>query len=207
VALIIQNGGLKFLHDLEFLSDKLLKVNPPLFHNIDPTTLPPKETTTTLKNARTDLIFESASKRKESCKSYPEFGFEQNEIDFVKAAVHVLYLLAKATAPEFDPCMEDMEVLERSKSKTGKRQITFQNSAVLVRNVMRITKGPGGRRMIRRSSSAGYVWAGQITRRNLFFRKWTCCSFRKLQRPSTKLQVPLRIPCVKLSEHHKLTPS
>jgi len=157
VALIIQNGGLKFLQDLEFLSDKLLKVNPPLFHNIDPTTLPPRETTTTLKNARKDLIFESASKRKDSCKSYPEFGFEQNEIDFVKAAVHVLYMFAKSTTPEFDPCMEDMEVLERSKAKTGKRQITFQNSAVLVRNVMRITTGPGGRRMIRRSSSAGYV--------------------------------------------------
>ena len=158
VALIIQNGGLKFLHDLNFLSEKLLKVNPPLFHNIDPTTLPPKEVTTTLKNARTDLIFESTNKRKESCKSYPEFGFEQNEIDFVKAAVHVLCLLAKATAPEFDPCMEDMEVLENgSKSKTGKRQITFQKSAVLVRNVMRITTGAGGRKMIRRSSSARYV--------------------------------------------------
>lgn len=157
MALIIQNGGLKFLHDLKFLSEKLLNVNPPLFHNIDPTTLPPKEITTTLKNARTDLIFESASKRKESCKSYPEFGFEQNEIDFVKAAVHLLCLLAKATAPEFDPCMGDMEVLERSKSKTGKRQITFQKSAVLVRNAIRITTGAGGRRMIRRSSSARYV--------------------------------------------------
>ena len=157
MALIIQNGGLKFLHDLNFLSEKLLKVNPPLLHNIDPTTLPPKEITTTLKNARTDLIFESASKRKESCKSNPEFGFEQNEIDFVKSAVHVLCLLAKATAPEFDPCMADMEVLERSKSKTGKRQITFQKSAVLVRNVMRITTGAGGRKMIRRSSSARYV--------------------------------------------------
>ena len=157
MALIIQNGGLKFLDDLKFLSEKLLKVNPPLFHNIDPTTLPPKEITTTLKNARTDLIFESVSKRKESCKSYPEFGFEQNEIDFVKAAVHVLCLFAKATAPEFDPCMEDIEVLERSKSKKGKKQITFQKSAVLVRNVMRIVTGPGGRRMIRRPSSARYV--------------------------------------------------
>lgn len=154
MALIIQNGGLKFLHDLEYLSDKLLKVNPPLFHNIDPRTLPPKEITTALKNARTGLIFESTSKRKESCKSYPEFGFEQNEIDFVKAAVDLLCLFAKTTAPEFDPCMEDMEVLERSKSKAGKRQIAFQKSAVLVRNVMRITKGPGGRKMIRRTSSA-----------------------------------------------------
>lgn len=157
VALIIQNGGLKFLRDLEFLSDKLLKVNPPLFHNIDPTTLPPKETPTTLKNARTDLIFESTSKRKESCKSYPEFGFEQNEIDFVKTAVHLLCLIAKTTAPEFDPCMEDLEVLERSKSKIGRRQISFQKSAVLVRNVMRITTGSGGRKTIRRSNSARYV--------------------------------------------------
>ena len=175
MALIIQNGGLDFLRDLEFLSEKLLNVNPPLFHNIDPTTLPPKEITTTLKNARTDLIFASAGKTRESCKRYPEFGLEQDEIEFVKAAVDLLCLFANATAPEFDPCMEDQEVLERSKSKAGKRQISFQKSAVLVRNVMRITTGPGGRRMIRRSSSARYVcnWLNLFTTATLERRsKW-----------------------------------
>ena len=158
MALMIQSGGLKFINELEFLSNKLLKVNPPSFHNIDPTTLPPKEVTTTLKNARTDLIFESTSKRKESCKSYPDFGFEQNEIDFVKEAVHLLCLFAEATAPEFDPSIEDVTVLERSKSKaTAKRHISFNKSAVLVKNVMKITKGAGGRKLIRRRSSARFV--------------------------------------------------
>ena len=153
MALMIQHGGLKFLQELAFLSDKLLKVNPPSFHDIDPTTLPPKEITTTLKNARTELIFESTSKRKEPCKSYLEFGFEQNEIDFVKEAVHLLCLFAEATAPEFDPSMEDVKVLEGSRTKAAKRRISFHKSAVLVKNVMRITKGAEGRRMIRRRST------------------------------------------------------
>lgn len=153
MALMIQNGGLTFLHELEFLSNKLLKVNPPSFHNIDPTTLPPKEVTTTLKNARTELIFESTSKRKESSKSYPDFGFEQNEIDFVKEAVRLLHLFAETTAPEFDPCIEDMKLLESSQAKAAKRQISFQKSAVLVKNVMRITKGSGGRKMIQRRNT------------------------------------------------------
>ena len=87
---MIQNGGLKFIRDLEFLSDRLFKVNPPSFHDIDPSTLPPKEITRTLKHARTELIFESTSKRREPCKSYPDFRFEQNEIDFVKEAVNLL---------------------------------------------------------------------------------------------------------------------
>ena len=149
MAIIIQYGGLEFLHELEFLSNKLLQVNPPSFHNIDPTTLPPKEITTTLKNARTDLIFESTSKgRKESCKGYANFGFESNEVDFVKAALNLLRLFAETTAPEFDPCLEDMKILEGSRPKVVKRHISFHKSAVLVKNAMKITKGTEGQRMM-----------------------------------------------------------
>jgi len=158
VALMIQHGGLKFLKELEFLSNKLLEVNPPSFHNIDPTTLPPKEITATLKNARTDLIFESTSKKKkESCKKYADFEFEPNELDFVKAALDLLCLFAESTAPEFDPCLEDMRVLESARSKEAKRHISFHTSAVLVKNALRITKGTGDRKLIR-SRSARFVW-------------------------------------------------
>lgn len=153
VAHMIQNGGLQFLHELAFLSDRLFKVNPPSFHDIDPSTLPPREITRTLKHARTELIFESTSKRKESCKSYPDFRFEQNEIDFVKEAVNLLCLFAKATAPEFDPSREDVKILNSSRTKATKRHISFQKSAILVKNVMKISKGAKGRRMIRRGSS------------------------------------------------------
>lgn len=153
MALMIQHGGLKFLHELEFLSNKLLKVNPPSFHNIDPTTLPPKEITSTLKNARTDLIFESTSKRKkDSCKRYADFGFEPNEVEFVKAALHLLCVFVEATAPEFDPCLEDIRVLESSRTKE-KSHISFNKNAVPVKNALRITKGSGGRRLIRSSSA------------------------------------------------------
>ena len=161
VASIIQYGGLEFLHELEFLSNKLLQVNPPSFHNIDPTTLPPREITTTLKNARTDLVFESTSKtRKESSKEYANFGFESNEVDFVKAALNLLCLIAETTAPEFDPCLEDMKILEGSRPKNVKRHISFHKSGVLVKNAMKITKGTDGHRMIRKrfvlcSSSKG----------------------------------------------------
>lgn len=74
-----------------------------------------------LKNVWIDLIFESVSKRKEFCKSYLEFGFEQNEIDFVKVVVYLLCLFVKVIVFEFDFCMEDMEVFERFKLKIGKR--------------------------------------------------------------------------------------
>ena len=158
VAVMIQNGGLAFLQELEFLSNKLLKVNPPLFHNIDPTTLPPKEISTTLKHARTDLIFEAANKRtQDSTKKYADFGFESTEVDFVKAAVQLLCLFAQTTAPQFDPCLEDMKVLESSRSKDIKRHISFHKSAVLVKNALRLTKGSDRRRIIR-SRSARFVF-------------------------------------------------
>ncbi|CAH3194414.1 unnamed protein product [Porites evermanni] len=154
VAVMIQNGGLAFLRELEFLSNKLLKVNPPLFHNIDPTTLPPKEISTTLKHARTDLIFEAANKRtQDSTKKYADFGFESTEVDFVKAAVQLLCLFAQTTAPQFDPCLEDMKVLESSRSKDIKRHISFHKSAVLVKNALRLTKGSERRRIIRSRSA------------------------------------------------------
>lgn len=154
VAVMIQYGGLKFLHELEFLSNKLLKVNPPSFHNIDPSTLPPKETTTTLKNARTDLIFESTSKRKkQSSKKYVDFGFETNEVDFVKSAVHLLCLFAETTAPQFDPRLEDTKVLESPRSKQVKRHISFHKSAMLVKNALKISKGTGGHKMVRSRSA------------------------------------------------------
>ena len=158
VAVMIQNGGLAFLLELEFLSNKLLKVNPPLFHNIDPTTLPPKEISTTLKHARKDLIFETANKRtQDSTKKYPDFGFESTEVEFVKAAVQLLCLFAQTTAPQFDPCLEDMKVLESSRSKDIKRHISFHKSAVLVKNALRLTKGSDRRRIIR-SRSARFVF-------------------------------------------------
>lgn len=155
---MIQNGGLAFLRELEFLSNKLLKVNPPLFHNIDPTTLPPKEITTTLKHARTDLIFETANKRtQDSTKKYADFGFESTEVDFVKAAVQLLCLFAQTTAPQFDPCLEDLKVLESSRSKDVKRHISFHKSAVLVKNALRLTKGSQGHKIMR-SRSARFVF-------------------------------------------------
>lgn len=150
-AAIIQNGGLKFLHELEFLSNKLLNANPPSFHNIDPTTLPPKEIVRTLKNARTNLIFESTiAKRKESCKRYADFGFESNELDFVKAALNLLCLFAETTAPEFDPCLEDMRVLQGSRFKDAKRHISFHKSAMLVKNAIKFTRGTDGQKTIRK---------------------------------------------------------
>ena len=157
VAVMIQNGGLAFLRELEFLSNKLLKVNPPLFHNIDPTTLPPKQISTTLKHARTDLIFKAANKRTQDSKKYADFGFESTEVDFVKAAVQLLCLFAQTTAPQFDPCLEDMKVLEHSRSRNIKRHISFHKSAVLVKNALRLTKGSDRRRIIR-SRSARFVF-------------------------------------------------
>lgn len=189
VAHMIQNGGLKFIRDLEFLSDRLFKVNPPSFHDIDPSTLPPKEITRTLKHARTELIFESTSKRREPCKSYPDFRFEQNEIDFVKEAVNLLCLFAKTTAPEFDPSVEDVKMLDDSRAKTTKRHISFQKSATLVKNVMKITKGAEGRRMIRRGSSRSLSCTLSQTSVTSVTSSKSSQSSSLHERPSTSTQV------------------
>ena len=153
---MIENGGLNFLDELKMLSDKLLKANPPSFHSIDITNLSPKEiTAASLSNYRTDLIFENANKKKGSGKRYPpDFGFKQSEIDFVKEAVALLSLFAETTAPDFDPSKEDLEVLQHSGSSGGaKRHISFRRSAVVMKNTRRLSKGRGGRKLSRSTST------------------------------------------------------
>lgn len=150
-ALVIQHGGLKFLPELEFLSNKLLKANPPSFHNIDPTILPPKETTTTTKNARTHLIFRNRIKKsKESGTKYTDFGFEPNEVEFVKAALELLCIFAETTAPEFDPCLEDIRVLLNSRPSGKKRHISFHKSATTMNNSSKENKRTNSSKNLRK---------------------------------------------------------
>lgn len=65
-----------------------------------------------LKYVWIELIFESISKRREFCKSYLDFRFEQNEIDFVKEVVNLLCLFVKIIVFEFDLFVEDVKMLD-----------------------------------------------------------------------------------------------
>ncbi|XP_067051847.1 uncharacterized protein [Acropora muricata] len=150
-ALIIQHGGLQFLPELEFLSKKLLEANPPSSHNIDPTILPPKEITSRLKNARTDLIFNKTRKgNRVAYQGRVDFGFQPSEVDFVKAALELVRIFAETTAPEFDPGLEDIRALEGRRPRAKKRHISFHNSATTMSSSSKMNKRASSSKVIRK---------------------------------------------------------
>lgn len=150
-ALIIQHGGLQFLPELEFLSKKLLEANPPSSHNIDPTILPPKEITSRLKNARTDLIFNKTRKgNRVAYQRRVDFGFQPSEVDFVKAALELVRIFAETTAPEFDPGLEDIRALEGRRPRAKKRHISFHNSATTMSSSSKMNKRASSSKVIRK---------------------------------------------------------
>ena len=158
-ALIIQHGGLQFLPELEFLSNKLLEANPPSSHNIDPTILPPKEITSTIKNTRTDLIFNKTRKgNRDAYKRRIDFGFQPSEVDFVKAALELVRIFAETTAPEFDPGLEDIRALEGRRPRTKKRHISFHNSATTMSSSSKMNKRASSSKVIRKRRFEYTFW-------------------------------------------------
>ncbi|EDO32167.1 predicted protein [Nematostella vectensis] len=142
-ALLIQYGGIRLFTQLQFLSSKLQHINPPSFHAIDPTTLPPKDLVSTMKNARTELIFASTKPKQETRKQYPSFGFHSTELNFVRETINFLLYLVKATASSFDPSVEDLNVFESKPVRTSHskgKHLSFKASASMVRNAVRFTR-------------------------------------------------------------------
>ena len=151
IALFIQFGGLKFIEQLHFVSSRFLAMNPATFRNIDPTTLPPKEVSCTMKYARTKFMFGRKGAENKAQKRYRDFGLHTCEIEFVREAVNFILLLAKTTALEFDPAMEDMKVFENS--RRTKKKLTFHRSALVVKSALRFSRGSDGKRLTRSSSA------------------------------------------------------
>lgn len=147
-ALFAQCGGLQFLKQLQFLTTKLQRANPPSYHEIDPTTLPPKEIVSSIKNTRTELIFTAAGQKKKLKNSYPDFGFHSAEILFIGQAVEFLVLLAQVTTQDFDPAQEDLNIFQNSSppAPSKKKHISFRSTAIAVRSTIRVngSSSPSG---------------------------------------------------------------
>ncbi|XP_031575224.1 uncharacterized protein LOC116308861 [Actinia tenebrosa] len=140
-ALFVQCGGLQFLNQLRFLTTKLQRVNPPSFHEIDPTTLPPKEIVSSIKNTRSELIFTASGQKRIPKNRYPDFGFHSAEIQFVGQAVEFLNLLVQVTTQDFDPVQEDLNVFIHNRSPPAlskRKHISFLSAALVVRSVIRV---------------------------------------------------------------------
>ena len=141
-ALLVQCGTLGCLDQFNSLSKKLLKVNQPSFHNIDPTILPPKELFG-MKTGRSKLLFKIGSQKKEQTGKYPDFRFNQFELYFVREVLAFVLRLSKIAAGSgFQPSVEDVNVFQdnRPKPPRRRRRVSFRRSAVLVKNAVTFTQ-------------------------------------------------------------------